>query len=394
MKTMKKINNFNKSYITVQVDSLEGEKILNYLWNKNVSVKNIKRNNAFSITLEISVSDYLHLKEAVKKVKGKVKILHRKGINFFYLRLSTRKLLIAGIAAFFLILYYLSSFIWSVDINTDKYLAPLEVRNVLKSYGIMVGSKKGSIDVLKVEEKLVADIDEIMWVKVRIEGSMLSVDIVERQEPPKIKEKEYTGDLVAKKSGVINRIYTSAGTPVKQLGTVVDKGELIVKGQEGKEGMEFSVKAEGKIYATTFYEEFTKVPISITSKRRTGNKQVRYGVNVNNNKIYIKKSLNNYTTYDKIEENWGIFIKETYYETEEVEEATDTDTVIKELQNKITLNLDRGVKILDITPEVKKQEKEYEIRVLVTVEEDIAESQVVATETETEREKEDESPET
>jgi len=35
---MKKINNFNKSYITVQVDSLEGEKILNYLWNKNVSV--------------------------------------------------------------------------------------------------------------------------------------------------------------------------------------------------------------------------------------------------------------------------------------------------------------------------------------------------------------------
>ena len=51
MKTMKKINNFNKSYITVQVDSLEGEKIINYLWNKNVSVKNIKRNNAFSITL-------------------------------------------------------------------------------------------------------------------------------------------------------------------------------------------------------------------------------------------------------------------------------------------------------------------------------------------------------
>ncbi len=75
-----------------------------------------------------------------------------------------------------------------------------------------------------------------------------------------------------------------------------------------------------------------------------------------------------------------------------MEEATDTDTVIKELQNKITLNLDRGVKILDITPEVKKQEKEYEIRVLVTVEEDIAESQVVVTETE--REKEDESPET
>lgn len=390
MKSMKKINNFNKSYITVQVDSVEGEKVLNYLWNKNVSVKNIKKNNAFSITLEISVSDYLHLKEAVRKVKGKIKILNRKGVNFFYLKLSTRKILIAGIAVFFIILYYFSGFVWSVDITTDKYLAPLEVRNILKSYGIMVGSKKNSIDVLKAEENLVTDIDEIMWVKVRIEGSRLTVDIVERQEPPKIKEKEYTGDLVAKKSGVINRIYTSAGTPVKALGTVVDKGEIIVKGQEGKEGMEFSVKAEGRIYATTFYEEITQVPLSTISKRRTGNKQVRYGVNVNNNKIYLKKSLNNYTTYDKIEENWGIFIKETYYETEQVEEDTNTDTVIKELENKITLNLDRGVKILDITPEVKKQDKQYEIRVLITVEEDIAESQVVDTDVE----KEDESPET
>jgi len=73
-----------------------------------------------------------------------------------------------------------------------------------------------------------------------------------------------------------------------------------------------------------------------------------------------------------------------------VEESTNTDTVIKELENNITLNLDRGVKILDITPEVKKQDKQYEIRVLITVEEDIAESQVVVTDAE----KEDESPET
>ncbi len=171
---------------------------------------------------------------------------------------------------------------------------------------------------------------------------------------------------------------------------MVNEGDLIVKGEEGKEGREFSVKAEGRIYATTFYEEIAQVPISTTEKRRTGNKQVRYGVNINNNKIYLKKSLNNYAIYDKIEENWGIFIKETYYETEDVEEETNPETIIKELQNKITLNLDRGVKILDVTPEVKKQDEQYEVRVLVTAEEDIAESQVVTKDVE----KEEKSPET
>ncbi len=377
MNAMKKINNFNKSYLTVQVDSVEVEKVLNYLWNKNVSVRNIKRNNNFSITLDINTSDYHNLKDAVKKGKGKIAIIHRKGMDFFFLKFNRRKSLVVGALIFFFILYYFGRFIWSVEITTDKYLAPLEVRNVLKNYGIMVGSRKDSIDVLEVEKALVKEIDEIMWVKVRIEGSKLTVNIVEGQEPPKIKENEYTGDLVAGRSGVINRIYTSAGTPVKALGTVVNEGDIIVKGQEGKEGCEFSVKAEGRIYATTFYEETKEVPLYTTDAKRTGKVETCYSLNINNNKIYLKKPLNNFLRYDKIDTKWGIFLKETYYETEEIKVETDTETVIKELQNKITLNLDRGVKIQSISPEVKKLDDKYEVRVLVTVEEDIAKSQVV-----------------
>ncbi|MEG1257038.1 sporulation protein YqfD [Clostridium sp.] len=375
---MKKINNFNKSFVRVEVESMKGEKVLNYLWNKNVEIKNVKRNNMFSITLDIKMSEYHYLEEAVTKINGKMRVIDRKGINFLSLKFNHRKVLLVGVALFIYILYYLGGFVWKVEILTDKYLAPLEVRNILKSYGIMVGTRKDSIDVLKVEEDLVTDIDEIMWVKVRTEGSKLTVEIVERQEPPVVKEKEYTGDLVARRSGIINRIYTSAGTQVKVPGTVVSQGDLIVKGQEGKEGREFSVKAQGRIYATTFYEEIKIVPTHTVENKRTGNEISSYSINLNNKKIYLKKSLNNFKNYDKIETKWGICIKETYYETEEVQIETNSDAIVKELENKITLNLDRGVKILDIKPEVKKQDDKYEVRVLVTVEEDIALSEVVA----------------
>lgn len=377
METMKRFDDIKASYVKVRIEAVEIEKILNYLWNKKVEVRNIKNNNKFSVDLQIELKDYSVLREGVKKARGKMMVLDRKGTSFFWLRLSSRKFLVLGIAIFFCVLYYLSTFIWKVEIVTERYLAPVEIRNVLKEYGIDVTTKKSAINVVEVEKALVRDFDEIMWIKVRIEGSKLSVEIKERQEPPQIKEKpNYTGNIVAKKNGVVNRINTISGTPVVKAGQAVNAGELLIKGQEGKEGMEFEVMAEGKVPATVFYEETLEVPKTHVVKERTGNKKVRYGINVNNKIIYIGKSLNNFVNYDKIETKWGIFIKEAYFETEEVEKDVETDRIVKDLQNKIYLNLDRAAKVLSVTPEIDEDGEKYKIRVLVTVEEDIARSEV------------------
>ncbi len=382
MKEMSKVEKFSKSYLRVKVDAVNTEKLINYLLNYGVEVKNIIRNNAFSITFDIDMSDYYHLKDGVKKLNGKMEIVERRGKVKIYSALKHRKLFLVGIFIFFAIIFYLSRFIWKVDIKTDKYLAPLEVRNILKSYNIDVGTNKNSFDVKKVEEKLVRDIDEIMWIKVRVEGCNLTVEIVERQEPPQIRKVEYTGDIVAGKKGVVNRIYTSAGTATVKPNQVVDEGDVLVKGQEGKEGREFSVKAAGRVFATTFYEEILKVPKSKTVMERTGNRKSFYGINVNNKTIYLKKSLNNYENCDKIEGKWWIFVKETYYETKEVEVVSNTEEISKELENKVTLNLHRGAKVLDVKSEVLEEGDELSVRVLVTVEEDIAKSQEVIEETE------------
>lgn len=389
MIVMKRFDDVKASYITVRVEAVEVEKILNYLWGKNIEVRNIKKNNKFSVDLDVELRDYIVLNEGVKKGKGKLRIISRKGLKFFMIRLKTRKFLVLGIAVFLFTLYYLGTFIWKVDIITDRYLAPVEVRNTLKSYGINVGTKKKTINVEEVEKALVRDFDEIMWLKVRIEGSKISVEIVERQEPPQIKEKvEYTGNIVAKKNGVVNRINSIAGTAMVKPGTAVNEGDILIKGQEGKEGREFSVKAEGKVPSTVFYEEIIEVPINSVEKERTGNKRVVYGLNVNNKIIYLGKSLNNFANYDKIETKWGIFIKEVYYETKEVEKEADTATIAKDLENKILLNLDRAAKVLEVTPEIEKLEEKdkYKIRVLVTVEEDIAKGEVVTPEIVTEEE--------
>lgn len=377
MNVMRKIDSMNNSFLRVRVEAVDNEKILNSLLRNNIVIKSLIKENAFTISFDINVADFKALHDVVRRGHGKVQIINRRGPINLYLSLYHRKVLIGGVLVFFGLIYYLSSFIWRVQITTDKYLAPLEVRNILKGYKIDVGTKKKTIDVQKIEERLVDDIDEIMWVKVRVEGSKLTVEIVERQEPPEIRKVEYSGDIVARKNGVVNRVYSSAGTAVVKPGVVVSEGDLLVKGQEGKEGMEYPVKAQGRIYATTFYEEIKNVPMSIIEDERTGNSFTAYGINVKNKTIYIKKPLNNFANYDKIEEKWGIFIKDIYYEKKPVEKETDRDTLMKEMSNRIILNLDRGAKVLDIKSTEEPKGEELEVRVLVTVEEDIAKNQVL-----------------
>ncbi|MEG0772394.1 sporulation protein YqfD [Clostridium sp.] len=375
---MNKLNKYRKSYIVVEIQTLNPEKILNYLWKNGVETRNVKKNNVASITLDLRLCDYGLLEEAVRKTDGKIRIQKRNGLLFLLIKARQRKLLLGGIIIFFSILYYLSSFIWKIDIITKHYLTPLELRMLVKSYGITTGVKKSSFDVAKLEEKIIRDTDEVMWVKARVEGSKLSIEVVERQAPPKIKEPELTGNIVADMDGVVERIYTTAGTAATEPGKVVKKGDLLIRGEQGKEGKVYSIKAEGKVFARTFYEEFAEMPIYTTERVRTGNLLKNYYLLFKGKKFYMKNSLNNFEVYDRIENNRGIIKSETYYEVKEESKPTDPEAVAKEIENKIRLNLDKSVNIVEVTPKIEKVEEKYVIKVLVIAEEDIAKDEVAS----------------
>ncbi|WP_242825979.1 sporulation protein YqfD [Clostridium tunisiense] len=375
---MSSLTRYRKSYITVEVQTLNPEKILNYLWKHEVQIKNIKKNNVASMTLEIRLCDYKILEEIVRKTHSKIKIEKRRGVTFLLLKLRGRKVLLGGVLVFFGILYYLSSFIWKIEIVTKHHLTPLELRMLVKNYGITPGIKKSTLNVEDLEDNIVKDTDEVMWVKARIEGSKLSIEVVERQAPPKIKEQQLTGNIVAKMDGVIERVYTTSGTAVTEPGKIVKKGDLLVKGEQGKEGKVYTIKAEGKVYARTFYEETAELPMTTVEEVRTGKILKNYYVTFKDKKYYLKNSLNNFEFYDKIENNRGIINSDVYYEVNQNEKPTDPEVLAKELENKIRLNLDKSVKIIEVTPKIEKLQDKYLIKVLIIAEEDIGVDEVVS----------------
>ncbi|WP_242960819.1 sporulation protein YqfD [Clostridium peptidivorans] len=375
---MSKINleNYKRSSIEIEAQSLNIEKFINLLWKNNIGVKNIRKKDLTTVSLEVSLKDYLKVDKISKKTHTKLKVIKRKGIAFLFIRIRKRNALIFGTVLFMCILYYLSTFIWKIDIVTEKKLSPYELRRELTSYGVKEGIRKKNLNIGDIEEKLTKNNDEILWVRVRVEGSVLKVVAAERATPPMIVQETTPGNLVAIKDGEVVRVYTTSGTALVKKGDVVKKGQLLVKGEQGREGNIYEVPAKGHVIARTFYEDVKKIPLFEKVKERTGNRVKNIYVSIGNKKIFLKKEMNNFSNYDKIISKKGFLITEECFEIQEKNKAINKKKVIdnysKEMINKIKESLDKNTEVVDEIVEDKAESDYIILRVLVVGEENIA----------------------
>lgn len=226
------------------------------------------------------------------------------------------------------------------------------------------------------KKKFINDSDNIMYFKARIEGSRLIVNAVEKTPPPNVILEEDPCDLVAKKDGEILWIYTTSGTSVVKSGDIVKAGQILVKGQQGREGNTYEVHAKGEVIARTFYEKSKEISMKGTKKEKTGKEINNLYIEFLGKKIYLKNTLNKFKTYDKIIENKGFIKKEIFYETNEVNFSLIPEEVIKstadELYSQIIESLDKSIKVVSSETFKEQVGDNYKIRVLVVAEENIA----------------------
>lgn len=363
--------------ITIEINALSIEKILNALWKNNIQALNVTRRDLTTIRCSIMYSEYKQAMDIVKKLKGKIKVIGIDGIIVFMLQIKKKFSLAIGFLVFFIVLYLLSNNIWAIDIETQNNLTPFEVRKDLTSIGITPGIKKSDINVYDIERKVEDLDDQIMWIRVRIEGSTLRVAIKEKINPPLI-EKELPNEILAKMDGEVKRIFTVSGNSAVVPGDIVKKGDVLILQKQGREGFEKEVKPSGTVIANTFYNKFMEVQISGEKLKRTGNKDSDIYLNFSNKKIYLKKAINDFKYYDKIEERKGLLNKVAYFEKKGEQINLDKDTVINEcyetLQKSLEKSLSKDAKIID-----KKIEEEnlgdgkIMVKVTFTVEQDITE---------------------
>ena len=371
-----------KGKILVEIKVLNTERILNLFWKKNIRVYKVKKKDFATLILEIDYLSYLEVKECVESLGGRINIIKSEGFVFFLGNIKKKLSLVIGGVMFLCIIYYLSTYIWAVEVDVQQNIPPFEVRKQLNSIGIKPGIAKSSIDVKEVEKKLENMSSEILWLRARIEGSTLKVVVEEKINPPQEQSYEY-GNLVATMEGEIKRVYTFAGRAKVKSGQLVKAGDVVIEGIDGNEGGEYILPPRGIVIANTFYEKSMNVKVNGTQLERSGEKDSDIFISIFGKKIYLKKAIKDFEHYDKIEMSGKIFNKVLYYERVEkdinLSEDDAIENAVNDLEKSLLNELSRDAKIVDklVDKEMKDQENML-INVVFVVEQNIVSEDTVS----------------
>ncbi len=371
-----------KGKILVEIKILNAERILNLFWRKNIKVYKVKRKDFATLILEIDYLSYDEVREYVENLGGRINIIKSEGFVFFLGNIKKKLSLVIGGFIFLAIIYYLSTYIWAIEVDVKQNIPPFEIRKQLNSIGISPGIAKKSIDVKEIEKKLENISSEILWLRVRIEGSTLKVVIEEKINPPQQKSYEY-GNLVATMDGEIKRIYTFAGRAKVKSGQLVKSGDVVIEGIDGGEGGEYILPPRGMAMANTFYEKAMNVKVSGSNLERSGKKDSDIFISIFGKKIYLKKAIKDFKHYDKIEVSGKLFNKVLYYERIEkdisLSEEEAIENAVGKLEKSLLNELRRDAKIVDKVVEKKKKDDEnLLVNVVFVVEQNIASENTVS----------------
>lgn len=322
------IKDFMNGFIVVKVEGLNPEKFINLCSRNGIILWDINKLSYTVIEFKMKHKEYKYLKEVIRKTSSRTKIIKKKGFHFLYGKIKKRKFFIVGIAAFLVILLYLSNIVWIIDIKGDKKIPREHIYNTLKSSGLNEGILKNKINLREVESSVLKQINEISLINIKFIGTRAKVEIVERTMPPNIIPLDKPTNIVAVKNGVISKVLSYKGQTMVQAGDYVKKGQILISGiiTDNANLPSKIVHAMGVVTAKTWYEANQEISCDFKFEIRTGRLKKKVYYNIMGKKVSIKNDNIDFQYYDKIEEKNPLIIAgyempieiitENYYEKE------------------------------------------------------------------------------
>ncbi|MDR2903689.1 MAG: sporulation protein YqfD [Clostridiales bacterium] len=393
--------NYLRGYVIIEVTGFSVERFINLAVHKGVYLWDVRRAGE-AAEMKVSVAGFKLLRSCARKTKCKVRMRKKNGLPFLMFRYRKRYFLAAGAVFFISALFFLSSFVWLIEVEGNERIAATQIMAFLQENGLSVGTFKYGVDEKGLEKKLLSTFGDLSWINIHLTGTKATVSLTETIPKLPESDKSTPCDIVAAKDGLIASIATMSGTPKVKEGDVVQKGDLLVSGELliGTEDTGFHSKfvhAQSEVKAKRYVEMTFTVPYEYTIKNYTGKSKKSRGCIVFDKAFHIWKPQKRFDYYDtaseRVQLNFGenyplpaIIITEEYREyipetrRRTAEEAeTLAQSVIKE---KIINDFDFETDIMDKTVEFTAEEEYLHVKAVITTIESIGELKQIQPETE------------
>ena len=293
-----------RGYVVIEVSGFSVERFMNLATHKGVYIWDVRFEGS-AAQMKVSVRAFRLLRGCARKTKCVIKIKSKHGLPFLAFRYRKRKILACGILFFAIVVYFLSSFVWLVEVSGNERVAAADILRQVSAEGLKAGARKSHIDTGQLEQILFTRFPELTWADIYIKGTKAVISVAEALPEQEFIDRTTPCDIVAKKDGLIIGMATSAGTPLKREYDVVKKGEMLVKGEivagndETGEIREY-VRARAEVWAKLYYDMTFFVPYVYTEKEYTGRNSRGYRLNFFNRNINLINAGNPFENYDKI----------------------------------------------------------------------------------------------
>lgn len=236
-------------YVRFRVKGDFPERFLNQLAAHRIPFWDIDRDGQW-IILSVRLKDYKRLRKLRGKNRIRTKIMERKGLPFVLKKYRLRVGFFGGLVFFFAALFFLSGFIWNINVVGNTDITDQEVIDTLEKLGLFEGCRISSVDQKLLRTKLALELDNIAWASINIEGTTATVNISESIDTEKSDNSPC--NLLASTDGVIKRLEVTEGTILTAVGQTVKSGDMLVSGiTEYKDGSISFGPSSGKVYAET-----------------------------------------------------------------------------------------------------------------------------------------------
>ena len=240
-------------YVTVRLRGPGLERLLNRIAELDIVLYKVEHPTLDVVILRLKVSDFRRLRPLLWNSQISVSILDKHGAPFFVGKFRARTLLAIGLLISFLLIAYLSNFLWFIEVVGQKTLPVETLKAVVEELGLQAGVARSAIEPRVIEGELLKRFPTLAWAQVSIKGTRVEILLTEREGL----QNAHTlpGSIYAAHDGVITEVFVLQGTPHVRDGDTVRQGDLLVSGEYyDAQGRKQSGAAQGIVKARVWYQ--------------------------------------------------------------------------------------------------------------------------------------------
>ncbi len=264
-----------KGYVEFCAEGGFPERFINLCNIKGLNLWNVKNDGVkvFAFTTE---QEFQELKTPAENSGMTLKIMKSRGLKSFAKRHKWRCGAVLGIVIAFSFWIFMSGFVWEIEIMETNSVNVEDFTESLENLGVKIGARKSKIDIIQVQNQLMNEYNELLWVSLNIFGGKVQVEMSEFVEQKEITDTKSPINIVARKNGEVVLVKGYNGVNAVEEGDNVTKGSLLISGVvQNFDGSEYFTHARGEIFAKTQNKE--KIFCSYKNKGLlTAQKDCRY----------------------------------------------------------------------------------------------------------------------